>query len=112
MSVEDNRMFPVNVEGEEEQVRVFVKQSYPTGERLYEDADGNLYAATSASPAQIVVKIDSEDELPYPPAEQGEPEENPNETVPPATGYDPEPLDEDEIAELEGEDGDGETADS
>jgi hypothetical protein len=102
MSVEDNRMFPVNVEGEEEQVRVFVKRSYPTGERLFEDADGNLYAATNASPAHVVTKIDSEDDLPFEQEEQGEPEENPNETVPPATGYDPAPLTDEELAEAEG----------
>jgi hypothetical protein len=92
MSVEDNRMFPVVIIDEQgaktdEIVRVFVKRTYPTGETLYEDEEGNLYANSRATQQLGVERIDSEDDLPFAANEDVEPYENPAETPPPATGY-------------------------
>lgn len=92
MTVEDNRMFPVQIIDEQgaktnEYVRVFLKATYPSGEGLYEDEDGNLYASSRSDQQLGVVRIESEDDLPFQPAETPEGDENAAEVVPPATGY-------------------------
>ena len=92
MSVEDNRMFPVVIIDEQgaktdEIVRVFVKQTYPSGETLYEDEEGNLYASSRGDQQQGVERIDSEEDLPFAVNADDDREENLAETVPAATGY-------------------------
>lgn len=89
-TVEDRREFPVIVydeskdEGEQEYiVRVSLRRSFPTGETLYEDADGNLYAASFyGTQAHRVVPVGDEDDLPVNVNRDEESEPNANELIP------------------------------